>query len=137
MEIRYDDFDVADNPGDALSGIRERGKTIAQQRPVGTLEHDYHTGKETWTDEIFRICEVDPTVEPNIDFLLRHLHADDRDAIARARAMAIETGQPFEMHARIVVRSGREKKLRITGQVILEGGQPSRLLATIQDITDD
>lgn len=131
---------MADDVKDRDAALRRREQQLAEaqrQVRVGTLERDYKTGKEIWTDEIYRIFEIERSTEPNVDHLIRRVHPDDRERLHGARAMAFETGQPFELVIRVIVHSGREKILKISGQVILEDNAPAQLLVTIQDITDE
>lgn len=119
---------------DALQA-REKQLADAQRLAhVGTVELNYRTGEELWTDEIYRIFEIDPSVAPNLDSLLERTHPDDREMIARGRRTARERGQPFDRILRIIVPSG-EKSIKMTGQVLLAGGSPDRLLLAVQDIT--
>lgn len=101
---------------------------------VGTLERNHLTGIEVWTDEIYRIFEIDPSTPPNLELLLEHTHPDDRETVMTGRRIARETGKPFDLICRINVASG-EKYIKVTGQVRLSNGTPERLLLAVQDIT--
>lgn len=117
-------------------GARERQLADAQRLAhVGTVERNHRTGQEVWTDEIYRIFEIDRSVAPNVERLLDHVHPDDRELVTNGRRIARETGKPFEQVLRLSVRSG-QKYIRATGQVLIDAnGAPERLLLAVQDIT--
>ena len=123
----------------AQEALRRREDQLADAQRlahVGSIERNYRTGRQVWTDEIYRIYELDRSIAPDFTTLLDMIHPDDRAAVDERRRLAETDGKPFEQIARIVLPSGREKYLKASGQVLLENGKPSRILAAVQDITE-
>jgi PAS domain S-box-containing protein len=123
----------------AQEALRRREDQLADAQRlahVGSIERNFRTGREVWTDEIYRICELDRSIAPNSATLLDMVHPDDRAVVDETRRLVETGGKPFEQIARIVLPSGREKYVKASGQVLFENGKPSRLLAAVQDITE-
>jgi PAS domain S-box-containing protein len=121
---------------EALSRREDQLADAQRLAHVGTIERDFQTGREVWTDEIYRIYELDRSIAPNVATLLGMVHPDDRAVVDESRRLAETEGEPFEQIARMVLPSGREKYVKANGQVLFENGMPSRLLTAVQDITE-
>ncbi|HEX9163986.1 MAG TPA: PAS domain S-box protein [Thermoanaerobaculia bacterium] len=130
-----------DKPADLLVSDgtrRSREEMLADAQRLshlGTFERNYKTGEEVWSDEIYRIFELDRSVKRDFIILIGMTHPDDRAEVEIARKRAVESGEPFEQVTRIIVPSGRQKFVRVTGHVVREGGEAVRLVAAVQDIT--
>ncbi|MGZ8829179.1 MAG: PAS domain S-box protein, partial [Thermoanaerobaculia bacterium] len=123
----------------AQEALRRREDQLADAQRlahVGSIERNCRTGREVWTDEIYRIYELDRSIAPDVATLVDMVHPDDRAVVDEWRRLAETDGKPFEQIARIVLSSGREKYVKASGQVLFDNGKPSRLLAAVQDITE-
>ena len=50
---------------------------------VGSWERDHLSGQLTWSDEVFRMFEIDPARHTaNSDLFRSCVHPDDREAVA-------------------------------------------------------
>ncbi len=103
---------------------------------VGGWEIDLQTQHLTWTDELYRIHEVEegfqPTVEKAIDFYA----PDSKPIILAAVERAIEYGEKFDLELQIITAQGKVLDVHANGEAISEGGNPVRVLGTFQDITE-
>jgi len=100
---------------------------------VGGWEFDIDTGAQTWTEEIYRIHEVDrdyvPTVEKGIGFYT----PASRQTVERAVQRAVEGGEPFDVELQIITAKGNRRDVRAIGRADLER---RRVQGFFQDVTD-
>jgi len=94
------------------------------------------TLKQRWTDEVFRIHEVnldyEPTVEKSIDFYA----PEDRAVIREAVQKAIATGEPYDLELRFNTAKGNHRWVHAIGKGYRENGRIVKVGGTFQDITE-
>lgn len=105
---------------------------------IGNYVWESSRQKLIWSDELYRIYEINPNEQPiTSDLAARYSHPDDvaqlRNHIERAKA----TGRSFDFHFRIIMKDGRIKTLHARGEVEqnLKSGTV-RIVGTAQDVTD-
>lgn len=106
---------------------------------VGCWEYDLNTPKQTWSEELFRICGLDPAVlEPSIDQVLEKIiHPDDRAMYAHMIQQVLTQQQSFEIDLRIMRPDGSMRFVELRGEPVLDARrQASRYVGTVLDITD-
>ncbi len=105
---------------------------------VGSWELDLTTGALHWSDEVFRIFEIDPTLtNASYGVFLSTVHPDDREAINAAYASSLQTRQPYEITHRLCMPDGRIKHVHERCQTDFSAeGKPLRSVGTVQDITE-
>ncbi len=104
---------------------------------MGSWELDLETGKLSWSDEVFRIFEVDPkNFGASYEAFLAAIHPDDRDRVNQAYTDSLHTGKEYSIAHRLLCAAGRVKWVneRCT-TYYAEDGNPLRSIGTIQDIT--
>jgi diguanylate cyclase len=103
---------------------------------VGGWELEPATGRITWTDEVYRIHEVEPgtsmTLVSNVAFYPGAAAA----TLAAAVDAAIRDGTPYDLELPFVTATGRTLIVRTQGQALREGGVTVRLSGTFQDVTE-
>lgn len=78
----------------------------------GSWETDLASGKQTWSDETYRIYGFEPgEVEPTFDLYLSLLHPEDAARMERLRAEGIEKLEKDGYQFRIIDRRGTLKHL--------------------------
>lgn len=117
----------------------ERNLNEAQRlSKLGNWELDLISNKLQWSDEIYRIFEIekdqfDASYEAFLDFT----HPEDRDEINLAYTNSLKTQRPYEIVHRLLMPDGRIKFVREQCETFytLEG-KPIRSLGTVQDISE-
>ena len=103
---------------------------------VGGWEFDVQTGRVDWTDEVYRIHDVDPASElrllANIDFYAPAA----RPLIAAAVEAAVRDGTPYDLELPFTTARGRALTVRTQGEAVMHDGKAVRLFGTFQDITE-
>ncbi len=104
---------------------------------IGGWEFDVKTLKQTWTDETFRILEIEsgkgePIVPEGLDFFAPTSKHKAEQAIQRA----IESGEPYDEEWEIITTKGNHRWVRAMAKVNLEQGATRSISGTFQDITE-
>ncbi|MCF8391582.1 MAG: PAS domain S-box protein [Bacteroidales bacterium] len=89
-----------------------------------------------WTNETFRIHELDRTRQPNVEEAINFYHPDDRAMGKEAVQKTIETGEPFNFEARLITALGNQKWVLAKGNSGLENGKEKTIHGIIQDINE-
>jgi len=100
---------------------------------VGGWEFDIKTGKQTWTDEIYVLLEVDRSFEPTVQNGINFYTPASRPVIERALHRITENGEPFEEVLDLVTGKGNLRSVHVIGK-----SDPGnhRIYGFIQDVTE-
>jgi len=126
---------VRDTEALQRSGRRLReAQALAQ---IGSWDLDLADGRLEWSDEIYRIFEIDPqTFGASYEAMLAAIHPDDRAAVDAAYTRAVATRQPYAIRHRLLMADGRIKWVEERGETVYApSGQALRSAGTVQDIT--
>jgi len=96
------------------------------------------TGELTWSDEVFRIFDVNPDeFKPNLKSFMSKIHRDDQQKLIEHIEMALNNPKcHYAVEHRIILPDGTVKKTAEWGKVHTdEAGVPVRMIGSIQDIT--
>ena len=99
---------------------------------VGSFTWDARSDRSTWSDEMYRIFDRDPSDGPltGEQFFAR-VHPDDRQRVAQAHITGFDGGPGFASDYRIVTDAGEERVVHARGRTVSEG----RYVGTVQDVT--
>jgi diguanylate cyclase len=113
--------------------LRERMGALAK---VGGWEFEVGTGRITWTEEVYRIHELDPETDlellANIDFYAPQA----RPIMLAAVQNAIKNGTPYDLELPFITAKGRPLIVRSQGQAVTQDGEVVRLFGAFQDVTE-
>jgi PAS domain S-box-containing protein len=122
-------------------GETELRQTLAQltegQRlsKTATFTLDIQLDQNNWSDELFRICEIDRCDHPSIELIRNRIHPEDLDLFDREMRCVAE-GNDADFTFRILAPRDGLKYLRSVTRVIEHvDGRPIHL-GTVQDITE-
>ena len=112
------------------------GRTGAMAQ-VGGWELDLTTQRVHWSDEVYRIHEVEPGTDPLLHDALNFYPPEARPAIEAALARALEDGTPWDLELPFVTARGRPLWVRAQGMAMQRtNGRTTLLAGAFQDITD-
>lgn len=104
---------------------------------IGTWAWNLNTGDSVWSEETSRILGVPRGASrTSYEALLRAIHPEDREEVNRAVHHVLRTGEPFHVEHRIVLPDGTQRFVEQEGEIASDTGDGSRLMATIQDVTE-
>jgi PAS domain S-box-containing protein len=104
---------------------------------LGSWERNYSSGSLHWSDEMFRITELDPTdFNDTFENYLYVVHPEDRNRFLQAAHDAHKAQAPYELEYRLKMPDGRVKWVHSRGSASYDRkGQPLIMTGTTQDIT--
>src|SRR5450631_792421 len=109
----------------------EQAQQIAH---IGNWSVDLATNSIAWSNELYRIYEMEPQTE--LKDLALFNHPDDAEFVRKEMEYSRLTGQPHDFCYRIVFPDGREKYLHALGQVLKDDqGLAEKMFGTLQDVT--
>ena len=95
------------------------------------------SGRVEWSDEVFRIFEMDPAqARPSYARFLQWVHPDDRAQVQQVYEASVRERQPYNHVHRLLLPGGRVKYVRQQGKTEYDGDRPLRSLGTVHDITE-
>ena len=103
---------------------------------VGGWEFNVETRKVVWTEEVYRIHEVDVTYKPTVDTGIEFYAPASRPIIAQAVQRAIEYGEPYDAVLEFITAKGNHRWVQTSGKAYQEHGKTLTVFGTFQDITE-
>ena len=120
--------------------LRESAARLAEAQRMAHLGHwelDLATNRLSWSDEIFRIFELDPQqFGATYEAFLAAIHPDDREEVKRAYEESLKNRSSYQIHHRLLMKDGRIKFVLEKCETAFDAsGKPLRSLGTVQDVT--
>ncbi len=113
--------------------LLQRMGTIAK---VGGWELELATGHLSWTDEVYRIHEVDRSIEPALLSAIDFYAPEARPLIQAAVEAGMSHGTAWDLELPFITAKGRRLVVRAQGGAVLEHGKVVRLFGAFQDVTE-
>ena len=122
-----------------ITALKRRERALAHTQHIarlGNWDWNIPTNELTWSDETYRIFDLDPQdITVTYDSFLGLIHPEDRDSVERALHAAL-SGSAYSVDHRIILPDGAERIVHGQGEVEFDHeGKPTFLRGTIQDIT--
>ena len=105
---------------------------------MGSWQRDYTRNKVYWSDELYRIAELEPADFGNsFEIYLAMVHPDDRSRFLQTAHDAHKAQVPYELEYRLNIPDGSVKWVHSRGTASYDRhGQPLLMTGTTQDITE-
>jgi PAS domain S-box-containing protein len=120
--------------------LERNEKSLAEAQRIASLgnwQWDLRTNELHWSDEVYRIFGLDPhQFEKTYVAFLNYVHPDDREYVKEAINEALKGRSQYGIEHRILLQDDTVKIVHEQGEVSFNGGEPVRMVGTIQDITD-
>lgn len=116
----------------------EQSLTQAQELAhLGSWNLDIMRNELTWSPEAYRIYEIDPELsEASYDAFIDAIHPDDRDYVNDTYNRSLQTGKPFSIEHRLLMKDDRVKYVQERCETSYDAtGNPLRSMGSVQDIT--
>lgn len=105
---------------------------------LGSWQLDLRTNELRWSDEIFRIFEIDPQrFGASYEAFLDAIHPDDRERVNAAYLGSLENRLPYDIEHRLLMEDGRVKYVHERCETVFDAdGTPLVSMGTVQDISE-
>ncbi|OGS97786.1 MAG: hypothetical protein A3H99_09295 [Gallionellales bacterium RIFCSPLOWO2_02_FULL_59_110] len=105
---------------------------------IGDWDLDLASNVLTWSDEIYRIFEIDPEqFGASYEAFIETVHPDDCELVGNAYAESVRKRAAYDIEHRLLMKDGRVKYVHEQGETYYgEGGEPLRSFGTVHDITE-
>ncbi len=103
---------------------------------VGGWEIILETQTLNWTEEVYRIHEVDPATRPNVAEAINFYAPEDRPVIAAAVQACMDSGTPWDLELQLITARGKRIWVRAQGAAERIDGKITRIYGAFQDITE-
>ena len=118
----------------------KRARLVAAQRvaKIGSWETDLGTLSVSWSEETYRIHEINPArFHPTHEGFLGMVHPDDREAVDTAFTESRNMRDPQVIEHRLLLADGRIKYVEERWQTLFDvDGHAIRSIGTCQDVTE-
>ncbi len=126
--------------GKLIQRLEKDQLLLSEAQKVGNLgswELDLASGQLIWSDEIFRIFEIDQSrFGATFEAFLNVIHPDDRELVNHAYTSSLANKSKYEITHRLKMPDGRIKwVIEMCETSYDEQGRPVRSLGTVQDIS--
>jgi K+-sensing histidine kinase KdpD len=111
-------------------------RETAEIAKIGAWEFDVNTGQNKWTDEVFRIHDLNPGRGDNVETGLSLYSAESRKKLETAVKEAIEFNTAYGLELEMTTAKGIDKWVRILGTPVLEDNKVIKVHGSFQDITE-
>ena len=103
---------------------------------IGGWSLETHTGKLWWSEQTYRIHELEVNSPISVERAVKFYTEDSRKTISQAIEHAIKSGTGWELQAQIVTAKNRLIWVEAVGQVFKDEHNQITLKGTFQDITE-
>ncbi len=105
---------------------------------IGNWTWNIKKNKITWSDELFRIYDMEPQSEEiTMEKFQSHIHPDDREMRLKQIEDELNTMQPSEYFFRIISDKNKVKTLHGISEIKADrNGKPIKMFGTVQDVTE-
>lgn len=138
FKINIDGFDVVVSKLHEVSSEKKNEKILVESEKlaqIGGWELEVNSGTVRWSEEIFRIYELDTDSAPGLDTCISYFEKDARDSLRGFLNDAVENFTSFDKCFKLITAKGNTKWVRISCKPETILGNIFRLFGTIQDVT--
>ncbi|TAN48155.1 MAG: response regulator, partial [Methylococcaceae bacterium] len=108
---------------------------MGQLAKVGAWELSLPGLELYWSDEIYRIHEVDPATRPTLEQAIAFYAPEAQSVIRNAVQTAMSDGVPWDLELPFITAKGNPLWVRAQGSAVFQHGKIVSLVGAFQDIT--
>jgi PAS domain S-box-containing protein len=131
--------DAPETGRDRARPSRSALECAEQLAHAATWDWDLEANSLLWSDNMFRLFGLEPgAITPTPEYVIEQTHPDDRPRLEAEIETARRQGTLPNVTYRLVLPDGRIRVLRgaTTAVAEISDGRPSRLIGSVQDLTD-
>lgn len=121
--------------------LKKSEKNLAQAQQIahlGSWELDLDNDELSWSAEVYRIFEIDPTAfGASYEAFIDTVHPDDREDLNKAYTDSVRNRTPYDIEHRLLMKDGRIKYVNERCETTYDdSGKPLRSTGTVLDVTE-
>ena len=136
MQFTMQDITQRKRSEAVLQQSEARLKEAQRLARLGSWKRELATNELSWSDEIFRIFEVDTALSPTFKMFITRVHPDDRTLVINVYERSVDARETYDLVHRLLMPDGRVKHVRVSGFTEFDGDVALRSVGTVQDITE-
>jgi PAS domain S-box-containing protein len=103
---------------------------------TGSFSWTPATGAIQWSDEGYRIFELDRALKPTVEFVLQRCHPDDRTLVRQAIAETSRGEKDFNITHRLLMPDGAVKHVHVLSRPMKDSAGNLEVIGALTDITE-
>lgn len=104
---------------------------------TGSFSWTVATGEISWSDEVFRIYESDPSTKPTLEWVRKRIHPADLDSFDQTVERGAVEMKDFQYGHRIVMPNGSIKHLEMLSHAVKDkSGTVVEYVGAVKDVTE-
>jgi PAS domain S-box-containing protein len=140
-DVRKLNIELEHRVDERTAELRQSRQSLAEAQRIahmGSWELDLVTDKLKWSEEIYRIFEIDPAqFGASYEAFLNTVHPDDRQRVDRTFAESVRNHTPYDIEHRLLFPDGSIKYVHERCETFYKAdGKASHSLGMVQDITE-
>lgn len=132
LSIAYRQIREKNKEADFQLKLLERMEKIGS---IGAWQLDLRSMELRWSDETYRIHEIDPSTPITLDIAIKAYAPEARIVMQNIVQEAMEKGTPWDIELPFITAKGRRLWVRSQGEAMIEDGKTILLQGTFQDIS--
>jgi formate hydrogenlyase transcriptional activator len=120
------------------AGLQRSEAYLAQGQSIshtGSFGRNLVTGEVYWSEETYRIFELDRSVKPTLEVAFGRIHPDDRHHAHQAIDHVIHENMDFDIEYRLLMPSGEVKHVQVVARVLKNSTGDPEYVGAVTDVT--
>jgi len=122
----------------AEDGLRRSEFYLAEGQRLsrtGSFGWNVGSGKISWSDETFRIFELDRDAALSLERILERIHPEDRPRVEGVLAEASQAGKDFELEHRLLLPGGAVKTVDVVARAWRDEAGQLEYVGAVMDVS--
>jgi PAS domain S-box-containing protein len=94
------------------------------------------TGEITWSEETFRIFQLDRAARPTVEQVLQRVHPQDAARVKEITERASQDGQAFELEYRLLMPDDLVKHVHVVAHASRDAAGELEFVGAVKDVTE-
>lgn len=120
----------------ALRESEERQRTILQLNAVGTWDWNLQNHQVIWSDQVFELLDIEPTITPSYQAFQKVVYPDDLPSLKRWLLQLVKSGENHQHEFRVILKNSTIRWLQAKAKRLHRSQNPLHLLGILLDISD-
>ena len=119
--------------------LRRRETYLAEAQKLshtGSFGLDISSGDVYWSEETFRIFELEPKASVTLELSAQRIHPEDRAAVQEAFESASREKSEFDLEHRLLMPDGSVKYLHVVGRPSTDESGRFEFVGAVTDLTE-